>query len=120
MQLQAHPLAVHVIVPSEAGGGQLRLQLRYTPARRLVTACAGEAADDVALRRLYEGDAGLAVPNEAAHLAAGGELIWDPARPDRPYRCACMPCCVVHGSFSKHLHGDYACAPGAMLLHACQ
>lgn len=93
--LQAHPLAVHVSMPSEAGGGQVQLHLRYTPTLRLVTACAGEPADDVALRRLFEGDSGLTVPSEAAHLAAGGELVWDPARPDRPYRCACMPCFCV-------------------------
>jgi hypothetical protein len=79
------------------------LRLRYTPALRLVTASCGAPADDAALARLFGGDAGLAVPCEAAHLAAGGELVWDPARADRPYRCALT---VLHASSTALL----ACA----------
>ena len=83
---QAHPLSVHVRVPTEAAGRPVQLRLTWFPALRLVTARCGDPADDAALARLFDGDDGLAAPSEAAHLAAGGELAWDPARPDRPYR----------------------------------
>ena len=86
MRTQAHPLSVHVRVPTDAAGRPVQLRLHWLPALRLVTARCGDPADDVALSRLFDGDAGLAVPFEATHLAAGGNLVWDPARPDRPYR----------------------------------
>ncbi len=70
----------------EAGGKSLTLQLRYIMSLKLLTAQCIETADNSRLQRLMEGDDGLAVPSEAAHLAAGGELTWDPSRPDRPYR----------------------------------
>jgi hypothetical protein len=58
---------------------------------KLVTAQCIDAAQNSQLPGLMEGDDGLSIPSEAAYLAAGGELTWDPARPDRPYRFACMP-----------------------------
>ena len=70
----------------EAGQRTLTLQLRYIMPLKLLTAQCTDAADNGRLQRLMQGDDGLAVPSEAAHLAAGGELTWDPTRPDRPYR----------------------------------
>jgi hypothetical protein len=83
--VQAHPLLV-VVKVGESGGRNITLQLRYIMPLRLVTAQCSDAADNIQLRQLFEGDDGLAIPSESAHLAAGGQLLWDTTRPDRPYR----------------------------------
>ena len=64
---QAHPLSVHVRVPTEAAGRPVQFRLTWFPALRLVTARCGDPADDAALARLFDGDDGLAAPSEAAH-----------------------------------------------------
>ena len=85
--MQAHPL----IVTAKAGadsGRPLMLRLRYVTRLKLVTADCADPADTARLARLFDGDDGLTVPSEAAHLASGGQLSWEPTRSDRPYRCS--------------------------------
>lgn len=88
--VQAHPLIVTARVSAEPTGAgnvsTLTLRLRYLLKLKLVTADCTEPADSALLARLFDGDDGLTVPSEAAHLVAGGQLSWDPARSDRPYR----------------------------------
>ena len=66
--------------------GPLTLRLHYIPRLKLVTADCAEAAGSARLAHLFDGDDGLTVSTEAAHVAAGGLLSWDHTRSDRPYR----------------------------------
>ncbi|CAL8464312.1 g3847 [Coccomyxa elongata] len=86
---QAHPLMVIVKLSGDSGSsGALTLRLHYIPRLKLVTADCAEATGSARLARLFDGDDGLTVPTEAAHLAAGGQLSWEHTRSDRPYRWA--------------------------------
>ncbi len=79
---------VMVKLSGDSGSSEaLTLRLHYIPRLKLVTADCAEAAGSGRLARLFDGDDGLTVPTEAAHLAAGGQLSWEHTRSDRPYRC---------------------------------
>ncbi len=75
-------------IGAESAGSSrpVTLRLRYVPRLKLVTADCADSADSARLACLFDGDDGLTVPTEAAHLAADGQLSWETTRSDRPYR----------------------------------
>ena len=90
------PLVVSALVPGCKGGGSLRVSFSYAPSIAAVLVDAEHVSvggiKDVEIRgarllsTLFEGDGGLAVPQQAGANSPAGR--WDPSRRSRPYRWA--------------------------------